>query len=62
MSFYLLEGFAGSPRSTFTDGRPATNRARAAWRASLSAAQRLGMPFEAALAHAELGRHAPSEP
>ena len=26
-------------------------RARAAWRASLAAAQRLGMPFEAALAH-----------
>jgi len=34
-------------------GRP--RRARAAWRASLSAAQRLGMPFDAALAHAELG-------
>ncbi len=41
-------------------GRP--RRARAAWRASLSAAERLGMPFEAALAHAELGRHARSEP
>jgi eukaryotic-like serine/threonine-protein kinase len=37
-------------------GRP--DRAQRAWRASLSAAQRLGMPFEAALAHVELGRRA----
>jgi class 3 adenylate cyclase/tetratricopeptide (TPR) repeat protein len=36
-------------------GRP--ERARALWRASLAAAERLGMPFEAALTHWELGRH-----
>ena len=35
-------------------GRP--RRARAAWRASLSTAQRLDMPLDAALGHAELGR------
>jgi tetratricopeptide (TPR) repeat protein len=35
-------------------GRP--RRARAAWQASLSAAQRLSMPLDTALAHAELGR------
>ena len=34
-------------------GRP--RRARAAWRASLSTAQRLGMPLDAALAHTQLG-------
>jgi class 3 adenylate cyclase len=43
-------------RLLYLSGRP--RRARAAWRASLSAAQRLGMPFEAALAHSALGRHA----
>ena len=35
-------------------GRP--RRAQAAWRASLSAAQMIGMPLDAALGHAELGR------
>ena len=41
-------------------GRP--GRAQAAWRASLAAAQRLGMPFEAQLAHSELGRHLAGTP
>jgi tetratricopeptide (TPR) repeat protein len=36
-------------------------RARAAWRASLAAAERLAMPFDAALAHQELGRVARGE-
>jgi eukaryotic-like serine/threonine-protein kinase len=36
--------------------------AQAAWRAGLASAERLGMPFEAALAHAELSRRAASEP
>jgi class 3 adenylate cyclase/tetratricopeptide (TPR) repeat protein len=48
-----------SGRLLYLSGRP--RRARAAWRASLSAAERLGMPFEAALAHYELGRHATNE-
>jgi hypothetical protein len=47
-----------SGRLLYLSGRP--GRARAGWRASLSAAQRLGMPFEVALAHQALGRHAPS--
>jgi tetratricopeptide (TPR) repeat protein len=63
-----LRGFArifpiGKPRARLWQGRLAhlsgqTERAQAAWRAGLAAAERLGMPFEAALAHAELGRHA----
>jgi hypothetical protein len=36
--------------------------AQAAWRAGLASAERLGLPFEAALAHAELGRHAAGTP
>jgi tetratricopeptide (TPR) repeat protein len=62
-----LRGFArifpiGKPRARLWQGRLArlsgrAERAQAAWRASLAAAERLGMPFEAALAHTELGRH-----
>jgi hypothetical protein len=57
----------GRPRARLLGGRlrhlaGRRRRARAAWRASLSAAQRLGMPFDTALAHAELGRYATSEP
>jgi predicted ATPase len=48
-----------SGRLLYLSGRP--RRARGAWQASLSAAERLGMPFEAALAHSELGRHATNE-
>jgi eukaryotic-like serine/threonine-protein kinase len=67
-----LRGFArvfriGKPRARLWQGRLAqlrgrASRAQAAWRASLAAAERLGMPFEAALAHLELGWHAASEP
>jgi len=51
----------GKPRDLLLNGRflhlsGRPRRARAAWRASLSAAQRLGMPLDAALAHDELGR------
>ena len=51
----------GRPRDRLVNGRllqlsGRPRRARAAWRASLSAARRLGMPLDAALAHAELGR------
>jgi class 3 adenylate cyclase/tetratricopeptide (TPR) repeat protein len=49
-----------SGRLHHLSGRP--ERAQRAWRASLSAAQRLGMPFEAALAHIELGRPADGQP
>jgi hypothetical protein len=50
----------GKPRDLLLNGRllhlsGRTRRARAAWRASLSAAQRLSMPLDAALGHAELG-------
>ena len=41
-------------------GRP--RRARVAWRASLSTAQRLGMPLDAALAHTQLGLSATGTP
>jgi class 3 adenylate cyclase/tetratricopeptide (TPR) repeat protein len=41
-------------------GRP--RRARAAWRASLSTAQRLDMPLDAALAHTQLGLSATGTP
>jgi tetratricopeptide (TPR) repeat protein len=41
-------------------GRP--RRARAAWRASLSTAQRLGMPLDTALAHTQLGLSATGTP
>ena len=47
-------------RLQYLSGRP--DRAQRAWRASLSAAQRLGMPFEVALAHFELGRGANGQP
>ena len=57
----------GEPRARLLSGRllylsGRQRRARAAWRASLSVAERLGMPFEAALAHSALGRHAAGEP
>jgi tetratricopeptide (TPR) repeat protein len=57
----------GKPRARLWQGRLAqlsgrTKWAQAAWRAGLAAAERLGMPFEAALAHAELSRHAAAEP
>jgi class 3 adenylate cyclase/tetratricopeptide (TPR) repeat protein len=50
----------GKPRDLLVNGRllhlsGRTRRARAAWRASLSTAQRLSMPLDAALGHAELG-------
>ena len=48
-----------SGRLLYLSGRQ--RRARAAWRASLSVAERLGMPFEAALTHSALGRHAAGE-
>jgi class 3 adenylate cyclase/tetratricopeptide (TPR) repeat protein len=41
------------------EGRPI--RARLAWQKSLSAAQRLGMPLDEALAFFEIGRHAASD-
>ena len=41
------------------DGKPI--RARLAWQKSLSAAQRLGMPLDEALAFYEIGRHAASD-
>jgi hypothetical protein len=57
----------GKPRDQLLNGlvlhlsdRP--RRARAAWRASLSTAQRLGMPLDAALAHARLGLSATGTP
>jgi tetratricopeptide (TPR) repeat protein len=57
----------GKPRARLWQGRLAqlsgrTKWAQAAWRAGLAAAERLGMPFEAALAHAELSRHQAAEP
>jgi class 3 adenylate cyclase/tetratricopeptide (TPR) repeat protein len=50
----------GKPRDQLLHGRllhlsGRTRRARAAWRASLSTAQRLDMPLDAALAHTQLG-------
>jgi len=50
----------GKPRDRLLNGRllhlsGRPRRARAAWRASLSTAQRLGMPLDAALAHTQLG-------
>jgi tetratricopeptide (TPR) repeat protein len=56
----------GEPRARLLSGRllylsGRQRRARAAWRASLSVAERLSMPFEAALAHSALGRHAADE-
>jgi class 3 adenylate cyclase len=57
----------GKPRARLWQGRLAhlsgrREWAQAAWRASLAAAERLGMPFEAALAHSELSRHGAGEP
>jgi hypothetical protein len=57
----------GKPRDLLVNGRllylsGRTRRARAAWRASLSAAQRLGMPLDAALAHTQLGLSATGTP
>jgi tetratricopeptide (TPR) repeat protein len=57
----------GKPRARLWQGRLAqlsgrTEWAQAAWRAGLASAERLGMPFEAALAHAELSRHSAGEP
>jgi tetratricopeptide (TPR) repeat protein len=43
-------------RAHWLAGHP--RRARARWRRSLRIALRLGMPFDVALAHLELGRHA----
>ena len=67
-----LRGFArifpiGKPRARLWQGRLAQlsgrgEWAQAAWRAGLASAERLGMPFDAALAHAELGRHAAGTP
>jgi eukaryotic-like serine/threonine-protein kinase len=56
----------GEPRARLWSGRLRSlsgrpGRARAAWRASLAAAQRLAMPFEAMLARRVLGRYAASE-
>jgi class 3 adenylate cyclase/tetratricopeptide (TPR) repeat protein len=44
----------------YLSGRP--RRARAAWQASLSTAQRLAMPLDAALAHTQLGLSATGTP
>jgi tetratricopeptide (TPR) repeat protein len=57
----------GEPRAQLWTGRlhhlsGRSRQAQRAWRASFSAAQRLGMPFEAALAHIELGRPADGQP
>jgi len=57
----------GKPRARLWQGRLAqlsgrTEWAQAAWRAGLASAERLGMPFEAALAHSELSRHGAGEP
>ena len=57
----------GKPRARLWQGRLAqlsgrTEWAQAAWRAGLALAERLGMPFEAALAHSELSQHAAGEP
>jgi class 3 adenylate cyclase len=57
----------GKPRARLWQGRLAqlsgrTQWAQAAWRAGLASAERLEMPFEAALAHAELSRHSAGEP
>jgi eukaryotic-like serine/threonine-protein kinase len=41
-------------------GQP--DRARAAWGRAIAEAQRLGMPYEEARAHREIGRHAPAGP
>jgi class 3 adenylate cyclase/tetratricopeptide (TPR) repeat protein len=50
----------GKPRDRLLNGRllhlsGRPRRAQAAWRASLSAAQQLGMPLDASLAHSQLG-------
>ena len=57
----------GKPRARLWQGRLAQlsgrkEWAQAAWRAGLASAERLGMPFEAALTHSELSRHAAGEP
>lgn len=57
----------GKPRDLLLHGRllhlsGRTRRARAAWRASLSTAQRLDMPLDAALAHTQLGLSATGTP
>lgn len=57
----------GKPRDQLLHGRVLylsgrTRRARTAWRASLSTAQRLDMPLDAALAHARLGLSATGTP
>jgi class 3 adenylate cyclase len=57
----------GKPRDRLLNGRilelsGRPRQARAAWRASLSTAQRLGMPLDAALAHTQLGLSAAGTP
>jgi hypothetical protein len=57
----------GKPRDRLLNGRllelsGRPRRARAAWRTSLSTAQRLGMPLDAALAHTQLGLSATGTP
>jgi hypothetical protein len=57
----------GRPRARLLQGRLLhlsgyPGRARAAWRASLAAAERLRMPLDTALAHGQLGRHAAPGP
>jgi tetratricopeptide (TPR) repeat protein len=48
---WLFQGFYD-----WLDGKPA--KARQAWRKGLAAAQKLAMPYDEALAHFEIGRHA----
>ena len=39
---------------------PSAGRVRGAWEQSVAAARQLGMPYDEARAHFELGRHRPS--
>ena len=56
----------GEPQALIAAGmlawlRGRHRRARACWRRALAAATRLEMPYEAARAHAEIGRHLPAD-
>jgi len=52
--FWLYQG-----RLAWRSGKP--GKAQSAWRKSLAAAERLGMPYERGLAHYYLGSHLASE-
>jgi len=54
---YLMNGISlWQGLYDWLDNKP--NQARRAWRKSLVAAQKLGMPYDEALAHYEYGRNA----